>query len=158
MVPASLRNCADFIRHQNTTSNNKSGFGKSGVHVSLMRQELQVANQGGLGLHSHQRPRHLCPSSPAPCAWLSVSRPPRGSNCCQSPSHHTSVQEAEKKQRKGQGVLFPGESATFKEPSKAPSSTFTHISFARPLLFGRTQLQGISGNGVQRGYLARPGW
>lgn len=57
MVPASLRNCAGCTHHRNTPSNNKSGFGKSGVHRSLMGQELQVASQGGPGLHRHRRPR-----------------------------------------------------------------------------------------------------
>ena len=115
-----------------------------------MRQELQVPSQGGLGLQSHRRPRHLCPAPP-PCTWLSVSRSPHGSDCCQSPSHHTSVQEAEKKKCKGQGVLFPGESATFKELSQSSAQHFySHLLGQTFVIWPHTAARNIGIRGPER--------
>lgn len=55
--------------------------------------------------HSHQRHRRLCLPAPPPCTWPSASSSPPGSNSCQSPSHHTSAQEAGKKKCKGYGCF-----------------------------------------------------
>lgn len=43
--------------------------------------------------------------APRPCTWLPVSRPPHGSDGCQGPGHHTSVQETKSKKGRGQTGL-----------------------------------------------------